>query len=203
MNRLAILMALLIAAVARAQDPIDLAVEQLEAERFEDAMRTLEPLRSDPGANEEVLGLWQDALRGVARDVQRVRGYAAALEFLEQHLDSRSIIADYVETCIWAGDEERGLRTIAALPQPLRDRCAHSEFQLHYKRLDFAALERRAREVKWQSWIDFASKERKLRERFDDRRTRAIWVAVIGSLVIALGGWGVVRLLARPVPERL
>ena len=187
MRRVALLLLLLCSWSAAEETPVDRATVQIENEDFAAAMKTLEPLV--PQRTEPVLDLWGKAIRGVARDLQREGGYAPALDFYERHLDTRLIVGDYRETCIWAGEEQRGLRTIAALPQPFRDRCAESEFHLHWVLLDFAAMERRAREVKWPAWIEFAVEQRALRERFAERRNRAWWIAIGGAIALVAGAW--------------
>ncbi len=202
MSRAAVLLAMLFALAAGAQDPIAVAEEQIENEQFVAAMRTLEPLRENPDAGDELLMdelllVWGDAVRGVARDLQRERGYPAALDLFEQHLVTNVIVDYYVETCICAGAEERGLRHIAALPQPLRNLSARAEFNLHWARLDFAAMEKRAREVKWPKWIKFAVEQQEMRKRLDSRRQRGWMVALLGSLALVGGtllvGWRVTR----------
>jgi len=197
MSRSAVFWLFLFAIAARAQDPLSVAEEQIENEQFVAAMRTLETLRNKPDADDEVLMVWGDAVRGVARDLQRERGYPAALDLFEQHLVTNVIVDYYVETCICAGAEERGLRHIAALPQPLRDLSSRAEFNLHWARLDFAAMEKRAREVKWPQWIQFAVGQQEMRKRLDSRRQRGWMVALLGSLALVGGtlfvGWRVTR----------
>lgn len=197
MSRAALFCLVLFAVAARAQGPIEVAKEQIENEKFVAAMRTLETPMANPDADDELLLIWGDALRGVARDLQRERGYPAALDLFEQHLVTNVIVDYYVETCICAGAEERGLRHLAALPQPLRNLSSRAEFNLHWARLDFAAMEKRAREVKWPKWIKFAVEQQEMRKRLDSRRQRGWMVALLGSLALVGGtllvGWRVTR----------
>ena len=202
MSRAAVFWLFLFAISARAQDPLAVAEEQIENEQFVAAMRTLEALRNKPDADDELLidellVVWGDAVRGVARDIQRERGYPAALDLFEQHLVTNMIVDYYVETCICAGAEERGLRHVAALPEPLRGLSARAEFNLHWARLDFAAMEKRAREVKWPKWIKYAVQQQEMRKRLDSRRQRGWIVALLGSLALVGGtlfvGWRVTK----------
>jgi len=188
---------LVLSGLAAAELDFDRVTEWVEAEEFE---RAYEVLHADPAPDRgdaRFWDLWQRAVRGVARNRQRRGGYGEAIAFLEDHLDTRSLVEDYAETCIWAGEEQRGLDRMGALPQPMRDRCAYAEFQLHWVRQDYAALEQRAREVGRPKWVDFAREQRELRERFDNRTTRAWWVTILGTLAILLTCWITDRALRR------
>jgi hypothetical protein len=192
---------LLLAGVAFAEVDLDLVEEWIESEEFEQAYETLRPVRTASPApdekDERFWGLWGSSVRGVARNRQRKGGYAEAIDFLEAHLDTRPLVYDYADTCIWAGEEQRGLRTLKALPQPMRDDCVYAEFRLHFVRQDYTALEARAREVNWQSWIDYAREQRELRERFAYRTTRAWWVAALATIAILLACFATDRVLRR------
>jgi len=174
---------LLLAPSALAQD-YDRLTEWVEAEEFERAYEVLGAITTPNTDDDPFWELWTRAVKGVARDRQRAAGYGVAIEFLEAHLDTKPIVDHYAETCIWSGEELRGLRNIRALQQPLRDAATHAEFQLLWVRQDYAAMEARAVETNWTSWIEFARKQRELRERFENRTTRAWWVALGGIGVI-------------------
>jgi len=193
MRRLATL--LLFVGVAAAQDEFDRVSEWIDSEEFERAYATLQPERAARMEDERHLDLWQRAVRGVARNLQRKGGYGVAIEFLEDHLVTHLLVADYVETCIWAGEERRGLARVRALPQPLRDRSAKAEFQLYWVLREYDALEERALAVNWPAWVEFARRERDQLQRFADRTSRARWVAILATAAILLACFGVDRLL--------
>jgi tetratricopeptide (TPR) repeat protein len=175
--------------------PLDRAVAHLEEGRFEQALRELEQAdRKDP----RYAKTYDGAVKGVARDLQRAEGYAGALAFLEPRLTSRPIIDHYVEVCIWAGEEDRGLARLRELP-PEMDRSSHyAEFQLHWARLDFEALAERAREVEWQEWVVWAQKQQAIRDRFEERTVRGWWVALGAVLAMGAGCFALYRLSPRP-----
>jgi len=195
MRTLAVVLVLTSAALAQDYDRL---TEWIEAEQFERAYEVLRKARVADVKDEGVWWeLWGRAVKGVARDRQRKSGYGAAIEFLEGHLESKPIVDHYAETCIWAGEEARGLRRIRALRQPLRDESTHAEFQLLWVRQDYAGMEARALETNWTSWVEFARKERELRERFEGRTTRAWWVALGGIGAILCVVFVVDRLFVR------
>lgn len=165
---------------------LDRAQELIENEEFAPALELLES-----GEGDRFRELRNRAIRGVSRDLQRERGYDAAVDYLEQHLETRFLVAHYVEACLWSGQEERALATIRALPDAFRHECAYAEFQIHYARLDFEALEKRANEVNWTEWAEFAREQRELREGFVYRTERA-WTVFWG----ALAGMGALFTLA-------
>ena len=182
------LVALFLLAGAATAD-LDRVTDLVEAEEFERAYKLMQ---SDPAQDTEdgrFWDLWQRAVRGVARNKQRVGGYEPALEFLEDHLDTVALVDDYTETCIWAGEEARGLQRIRELSPSMRKRCVVAEFQLHWVRQDYATFEQRAIEMDKPKWAAFAREQRELRERFTHRTTRAWWVALLGTAVILLACW--------------
>jgi hypothetical protein len=179
----------LFACIVSAEVDFDRVTELVEAEQFEQAYAILKDSPAPDGEDARFWDLWQRAVRGVARNRQRVGGYTPALEFLEQHLDTEALVGDYTETCIWAGEEERGLRTLRGLPAAMRDRCAVAEFQFYWIRQDYTAMERRAREVNRPDWVRFAREQHELRERFAERTGRAWRVALFGIAGILAVCW--------------
>ena len=167
-------------------DPhIERAAELIELEQFAAAMSELEKADvTDPRYE----GIRNYAIFGVARDLQRVEDHGAAVDYLEQRLDNEEIVSQYVEVCIWAGEESRALAGIAALPRELREQCAIAEFQIHWVRLDFETLERRARETGEDTWVKYAQEQRALREGFAKHARRAWWIVVGGGALMA-GLW--------------
>jgi len=141
-------------------------------------------LAADPG-NALLQRSWAKAARAVARVLQRAEGYPAAMDFLETRLTHALTIEAYGEACLWGGQEERALKRIQAAREiPIRDRIK-PELQLLYdlRRYDEAA--RRAREVGWKEWADWAKKEAAMRDRLLGRGVRAYWVAAIAFVVMA------------------
>ena len=185
----------LLVAVAMADVDYDKVTELVEAEQFEKAYEVLQAGPVVDEKDERFQDLWRRSVRGVARDRQRVGGYMPAIEFLEAHLNAKAIVDDYTETCIWAGEEARGLRKLRALPQPLRDQCVVAELQFHWVRQDYAAIEKRAQEVDRQDWVGWAREQGALRERFTERTSRAWWVTIVGVVAIALACWIIDRWL--------
>lgn len=155
---------------------LDRAQELIENEQFADALALVES-----GEGDRFRDLRNRAIRGVSRDLQRAEGYGAAIDYLEPRLETRFLVDHYVEACLWGGQEDRALRTIVALPKEFRERCAAAEFQIYLARLDFATLEKRASEVNWVEWVDYAREQRLLREGFVAHTSRAwvvFWVAL-------------------------
>ena len=178
--------------LALQSSPLDRAEALLEQELFEPALRAIEEAdRADPR--------WAPArdraVQGMARDLQRAEGYDAALRFLEERLESRAIIDCYTETCIWAGEEPRGLDRVRRLDPALAHAGSYAEFQLLWARLDFAAIERRAREVDWPEWEQWAREQQAKRDRFASRAARAWWVA-LGAAALLAGGCAILFRLA-------
>ena len=170
---------------------LDRAQELIENEEFAPALELLEK-----GEGDRFRDLRNRAIRGVSRDLQRAEGYAPAVDYLEKHLETRFLVAHYVEVCLWSGQEDRALRTLKALPPDFRHECAYAEFQIHFARLDFAALEQRAKEVSWPEWVAFAKEQRELREGFDERTSRAwtvFWVALGAMIAIVTIAWRAAR----------
>jgi len=160
---------------------LDEAEARIDDEKFTEALQALE------GADEadaRYRPLRDHAVNGVARNLQRASGYRAALNWLEPRLESRTIVEHYVETCIWAGEEQRGIERLAALPGPLRKESFRAEMQLHWVRHDYATIEQRAREEGRPAWRDWAREQRELRERFTYRAQRGWWVALFAALAI-------------------
>ena len=176
---------------------IERAEAHLENERFDSALAELRLAdRNDPR-----FGAIRDgAVKGVARDLQRADGYEVALRYLEERLESRAIIDHYAETCIWAGELDRGFARIARLTGPLAKSGRFAEMQLHWERLDFATMEERARAWGWDDWADYAREQKERRERFADRAARGWWVAAIAALLMGGMCFWIGRL--RPIPER-
>jgi hypothetical protein len=180
-------------------DPhLDAAETLLENEQFAQAMVEIQKASTEDARFSDLRNL---AVRGVARDRQRADGFMAAATYLETHLDNRELVEQYVETCIWAGEEARALATIRALPAPFRKECAFAEFQIYWVRLDFEALEKRAREVKWDTWITYAQEQRALRAGFAKHTTRGWWVAIVSTCAMA-GIWLVLFKRLSPVARR-
>lgn len=175
-------------------DPhLDRAADMLRREEFEQAFSEIEKADVEDA---RYVGLRNYAIFGVARETQRADGHTAAVRYFEDFLENRELVDQYVEICIWAGEEDRALASIRALPEPLRTECAVAEFQIYWARLDFQKLESRAREVGLDSWAEFAQKEQALRAGFSKHATRAWWVVLIALSVIA----GIWFLLFRRIP---
>ena len=174
---------ILVLLCALASTPLDRAVAHLKAERFDQALAELE--QADP-SDARYAETRDGAVKGFARELQRADGYAAALRFLERHLESRALVDHYVEVCIWGGEEQRGLDQVGRLSGAMQPFSRFAELQLHWVLLDFDSMARIARDEGWSDWAEYAEKQGALRRRFAERAARGWWVALWAAL--AMGG---------------
>jgi hypothetical protein len=173
MRAFVLLLALAAAAVA----------EDGQAERDELAAAR-KALAAEPG-DALLQRRWAKAARAVARVLQRAEGYPAAIEFLEERLTHPLTIEAYGEACLWGGQEARALKRLRDADDiPLRDRIRPELNLLHQLRRYHEAA-RRAREVGWKEWADWAGEQAAMRDRLLGRGVRAYWVAAIAFVVMA------------------
>lgn len=192
---------LLLAALAAAQE------EDLQAERFERALALAEQKLQTAPKDSRLLELRAKAIRGIARNLQRDRGYSAALRYLEPRLDHWLLAEVYGETCFWAGEERRGLDVLRASSLPVTDRIRPELFLLA-KLMRFDEVERRAGEVaatvSWKEltgWQENAGLQAALRKRLKERTRRAArvaWVSLATLLAACATLW---KLSSSTVPE--
>lgn len=197
------LLLLLLAGPVLAQDVEHL----LERERFEEARRIVEKRLLDDPQNRVLKEQWAVALRGQARDLQRVDGYGAAIALLEENLAHRLLAEVYGETCLWAGREEEGVLVLRRCGLPLADRIV-PELQLlgHLRRYDelVARAVEASRTVprdevaKCLAWEQYGREESAMRKRLLSGATRGRNAAVIALLSILLAA-AVIHRLAPPV----
>ena len=179
---------LLAASVLAAQDDDAAARARaaLDREDYDLALaEAAKGLEADPGSG--VLAyLHADARCGRARSIQREKGFGAALAELEPHVGDHPLVTEaYARTALWAGEEERALRTLrAAVPEP-RDRVAlELELLSHLRRYGEAA--ERAREAGWEEGVVWASKRAALQERLAARARRG-WMVAVAAAALLLG----------------
>ena len=199
MMRVALVL-LVIAGLGRA----DVADDILAALRKGDAktarVLALDALRTGPRKDVETLLGVADRLLETRR-IQRSRGYDAALDYLEGHIDHWILAQAYGEVARWAGREERGLHALRQASLPLAQRI-EPELYLLSTLQRYDEIVSRARQaqatVAWDAldgWVAFGAKEARLRRNFAARADRATWLA-LGALVAILAGWGAAWRLA-------
>jgi len=143
----------------------------------------------------------QDEVYEKAQELQRSRGYDAALEFLEPQLTHRKLAVLYADLCAWAGQEERGLQHLARCTVPPHERIQGELYLLSVlQRYDEVA--RRARDVMgdqadWAPYIKWAEDQAAQRRRLRARTRRGMWVAVAALAVLLAGSAALFRLAPR------
>lgn len=123
------------------------------------------------------------AIAGLARDLQRREGYAAALDYLEPRLDHAHLTDRFAEICMWSGEEERGIRALRGSPVALRDRI-RAELELMRSLGRFEDAAQRAAAVGWDDAAKYYAEVARHRTRLRGRARRAVWVALVGALGI-------------------
>ncbi|MHC4548118.1 MAG: hypothetical protein ACYTEZ_05010 [Planctomycetota bacterium] len=171
----------------------------LDREDFAAALRLSESALQGHPDDGKLRYLRAQALAGLARDRQRERGYAAALDFLESRLTHPVVTDAFAETCLWAGEEERALRALRASEVALADRI-RMELEMLRSLGRFRGAERRAREVGWPEAEAWYRKKAAYRERLAGRARRAAWVAVGAGLTILAAA--AVLFMRAPPPAR-
>jgi len=137
-----------------------------------------------------------EALREEVRQIQRARGYAAAIDHLEPRVDHALLVQTYGDLCVWAGEEERGLRHLSTCAVPPLERL-QTELWLLVCLGRYAEAADRAEAAKWTEWVAYARGEAALRERLSGRCRRALWTAAAALLVLALAALSLFRLAPR------
>ncbi|MFQ5843542.1 MAG: hypothetical protein ACE5JG_00985 [Planctomycetota bacterium] len=192
---------LLAAAAGAAEDEANAAARvraELGPDQFDRALLLADAaLRERPGSP-VLRGLRAEAVRGIARELQRVEGYDAAVKYLEDHLSHALLAEAYGATCAWAGREERGIRRLRRSVLPVAQRLRP---ELHLLallgRYDEAA--ERAGAAGDGEWEAFARREAALRARLDGRARRGARVA-LAALAALLGAAALLFRLA-PSPR--
>jgi hypothetical protein len=188
---------LLVALCARAEK-WDALKAVIEEERFEEALKLADEARSTNRDDGLLAWLRAQAVVGVARDLQRAKGYGAALEFFEGRLDHEVSAYWYARTCGWAGEEERGLAALrkSPVPAPLR---LEAELNLLALLRRYEEIVARASEVGGEGaadWIDWAREKAALRDRIAGRARVSITLSLV---VIGVAAAGVaITLVRRP-----
>ncbi|MHC4973388.1 MAG: hypothetical protein ACYTG3_13755 [Planctomycetota bacterium] len=195
MNRLAPLLLLLLAASAAFADEAAVR-EALDKEDFGTALARAEKAleESTADSNGVLRYMRAQAVAGLARDLQRAEGYAAALDYLEPRLDHPHLTDRFAATCMWAGEEERAIRALRASPVALRDRI-RAELEMMRSLGRFEEASRRARAVGWNEAAEYYAEVADHRARLTGRARRAVWVALVGGLLI-LAAAGALFILA-------
>jgi len=137
-----------------------------------------------------------EEMRLLVREVQQGQGYEVALHLLEGRIDHPSLIVTYGDLCVWSGQEERGLRHLAASGIAPLERL-RTELWLLSCLGRYREAERRARAAGWGEWEEWARREAELRERIAGRTRRAFAVAAATLVALALA----VALLLRLAPR--
>jgi hypothetical protein len=126
-----------------------------------------------------------------AREIRRREGYVKAIEFLEPRLDHPKIVAAYADCCLWAGEEERGLRGLRASKVPANQR-AEAEISLLVRLFRYDEAAEVAREHGWTEAAEWWGAAAALRDRLHARARRAGWIAALG-VALLLGAWALMR----------
>lgn len=194
-----LLLLLLLAAAAAADEAAIRAA--LDREDFATALREAEAaLQADPDHG-LLRYMRAQAVAGIARDLQRAEGYAAALDYLEPRLDHAHLTDRFAEICMWAGEEERAIRALRVSPVALQDRIrAELEMMRSLGRFEEAA--RRAAAVGWDEAASYYGEVARHRARLRGRARRAVWVALVGGLAI-LAAAAALFILAPEAPRPL
>jgi hypothetical protein len=179
--------------------------EALEREDFGVALTRAEAALKEVSAEDSkgpLRYMRAQAVAGLARDLQRSEGYAAALDYLEPRLDHPHLTDRFAEICLWAGQEERAIRVLRASPVALRDRI-RAELEMMRSLGRFEEASRRARAVGWEEAAKYYGEVASHRARLTGRVQRAVWVAVVGGLLIlaAAGALFILAPAARPPPS--
>jgi hypothetical protein len=164
-------MLLLLAAAVRAQDP-DRAQERVRAlldrEEFPAALERAEAALRQHADHKGLLYQRAQARRGIARDLQRAQGYAAAIDYLERDLSHAVLAVAYAEACKWGGAELRGIDGLRRSTLPLELRL-YPELDLLAQLRRYDEIASRAREAgdpEWERWaLELAGLRRNLVER--------------------------------------
>ena len=164
------------AAAAHIREALDRGAHEVALARADVALK-------DRPADKLLLYLRTQVQQAIARTLQRTKGYAAALEYLEDDLTHRNIAVAYMELCVWAGEEERGLEKLEASGLPASDilwpRC---RLLSHLRRYD--EIVELAGALRDPTWRDWARKEADRQHRFADRASRARKTAVVATVVL-------------------
>jgi hypothetical protein len=172
--------------------------EALDREDYAAALERADAALKESPASGPLRYMRAQAIAGIAQERQRAQGYAAALDYLEPHLDHRHLTDRFADICMWAGQEERAIRALRASPVPLRDRIkAELDMMRSLARYEEAA--RRARAVGWEEAAEYYAGIAGYRARLEGRARRAGWVAAVGGLVI-LAAAGALFILAPAAP---
>ena len=157
--------------------------EALDSEDFETALARAETLLKKTPDHGPLRYMRAQAIAGIARDLQRTEGYAAALDYLEPRLTHPHLTDRFAETCLWAGQEERAIRALRASSVALRDRI-RMELEMMRSLGRFEEASERARAVGWDEAAVIYGEDAAYRARLASRATRAVWVAVAAGVVI-------------------
>jgi len=198
--RRALAILLLLPALARAGDDSIERIAAIEAmldqERFAEALADADRALAEIPDDAELREVRAQAVLGVARDLQRAKGYEAAIDYLEPRLDHALVAYGYGETCFWAGAEERGIRGLRAAPLPVAERIV-PEFRLLWALRRYEEAERRAEEIGWTDAAVQARGEEAWQAEVAGRTRTALLVSVAAAAALVAGTALAVR-LARP-----
>lgn len=192
------LLVLLVASTAVVADEAAVRAA-LDREDFATALQQAEAaLQADP-EHGLLRYMRAQAIAGLARDLQRTEGYLAALDYLEPRLDHAHLTDRFAEICMWAGEEERAIRALRASPVALPDRI-RSELEMMRSLGRFEDAARRAAAVGWDEAAKYYDEVARHRARLTGRARRAVWVALVGGLLILLAA-GAVFIFAPAAPR--
>ncbi len=191
------LLFLLLAVAAAAADEAAIRAA-LDREDFATALREAEAALQATPDHGLLRYMRAQAIAGLARDLQRAEGYAAALDYLEPQLDHAYLTDRFAEICMWAGQEQRAIRALRASPVPLRDRI-RAELEMMRSLGRFEDASHRAAAVGWDEAARYYDEVARHRARLTGRARRAVWVTVVGGLAI-LAAAGALFILAPAAP---
>ena len=205
MRWLALLPLLSLPALAEDHDGPDRIRAALNAEDWAAALAlTGQALEDEPSAG-LLRRLEAEAHRGTARDLQRSQGYGAALDYLETRLNHPVLAWSYARTCLWGGEELRGIEHLRASGLPPGDTIpGELELLSQLRRYDEVVSRASLLESDYPAWagdwIQWAGGEAARRARLERRARRAAWVAAVGGLAFLAGALALFRLTRRPAP---
>ena len=189
---------LLLAGSAAAQEPRDLAEVHaaLAEERYEEAKSIAEQVLQHAPDLQRAKDLRAKAVNGIARTALRARGYDAALEILEPHVDHPYNGWYLTRIAVWAGREEWGLDVLRNSALEAVDRAELELEPLYFLgRYEEAARVARAAGFDIASWYE---EEAQKRIGFDAQTRRAARLAAGAALTILGTAWWLIRKAPSP-----
>jgi len=194
MRTLALLLSMASALFADEADAIAARLRTaLRQERFQAALEQADAALARFPGDATMRYRRAEAIVGLARDLQRAKGYPAAIARLEPELTDPFLAQAYAEACLWGGQELRGVAHLRASALPVRQRIL-PEFLLLKQLRRFDELAARAAETGETAWAEWAEERMRLQERLRGRGRRGWIVAAAAFAALVLGALVLLRL---------